>query len=186
MIGDHESLVRNMKTSFFVISALLAAVSILAPPAWGGCPGEGVAMNAGRAFTAAAQTGSASAFLNAANRFADVRAISISALGPHRNKLTKGQEEEYLRLARIFMGQFMAKHAGRFNTAGMKVVSCSETTVTATANSGRKIIFRVAGGRVRDVNVSSIWLAGQMRAKFVGLINRNNGNVEALLDYLRS
>jgi hypothetical protein len=171
-----------MKNPAFAVTTLLLSMLGVVAPAVGACPGEGVALNAGRAFTVAAQTGSAGAFLNAANRYADVRAIAISALGPHSKAMTGIQEEEYLMLARLFM----AKHAGRFNAAGMKVVSCSGTTITATANGGRKIIFRVAGGRVRDVNVSSVWLAGQMRAKFVGVIKRNNGNVEALLDYLRS
>jgi ABC-type transporter MlaC component len=142
-------------------------------------------MGAGRAFTVASRNGSPTAFLNAASRFADMRAIAMSALGPHRKKLTRAQEDEYVRLARLFMGRFMARHAGYFNASGMRVVSCSGSTITATANGGRKIIFRVAGGRVRDVNVSSIWLASQMRSKFVSVINRNNGSVQALFDYLR-
>jgi hypothetical protein len=67
----------------------------------------------------------------------------------------------------------------------MKVTTCSGSTITATTSSGRKIIFRVSGGRVRDVNVGSIWLAGQMRSTFVGVINRNGGDVGALLKYLK-
>ena len=150
-----------------------------------GCPSETLVLGAGKAFASASKSGSASAFLNAASRFADTRSIALSALGPHRKKLTKAQESEYLRLAQNFMGKFMADYSGRFNIAGMKITSCSGNIVNATANGGRKVIFRVGGGRVQDVNVSSVWLAGQMRSTFVGVINRNNGDIGALIDYLR-
>ena len=41
------------------------------------------------------------------------------------------------------------------------------------------------GFLVRDVNVSSVWLAQQMRSTFVGVINRNGGDIDALFAYLR-
>lgn len=149
------------------------------------CPSETLVLGAGKAFASASRSGSASAFLNAAFRYADTRSISLSALGPHRKKLSKAQEGEYLRLAQNFMGKFMSEYSGRFNTAGMRITSCSGNIVNTTANGGRKVIFRVGGGRVQDVNVASVWLAGQMRSTFVGVINRNNGDIGALMDYLR-
>jgi phospholipid transport system substrate-binding protein len=149
------------------------------------CPSENLVMGAGKAFTAASRSGSASAFSSAASRYANMRGIALSALGPHRKKLSKAQEGEYVRLAQSFMGQFMSQNAGRFNTSGMKIVSCSSNLVTASAAGGRKIMFRVSGGRVQDVNVSSVWLAGQMRSTFVGVLNRNNGDINALLRYIR-
>jgi ABC-type transporter MlaC component len=149
------------------------------------CPSEDLVIGAGKAFASASRSGSASAFLSAATRFADTRSIALSALGQHRKKLTKAQEGEYLRLAQSFMGKFMAEYSSKFNTAGLKITSCSGNIVNATANGGRKVIFRVGGGRVQDVNVSSVWLAGQMRSTFVGVLNRNNGDIRALLEYLR-
>jgi phospholipid transport system substrate-binding protein len=142
-------------------------------------------LGAGKAFTTASRSGSASAFLSAASRFTDTRSIALSALGPHRKKLTKAQEGEYIKLAQTFMGSVMAKYSNRFNASGMKVTTCQGNLVTVTADGGRKIIFRVSGGRVQDVNVSSVWLAGQMRSTFVGVLNKNNGDISALLNYLR-
>lgn len=156
-----------------------------APVAEAGCPAENLVMGAGRAFSSASKTGTPAAFLSAASRYTDTRSIALSALGPHRKKLNKAQEGEYLRLAQSFMGKFMSQYSSKFNTAGLKITTCSGNTVTATANGGRKIMFRVGGGRVQDVNVSSVWLAGQMRSTFVGVLNRNNGDIKALLDYLR-
>ena len=54
---------------------------------------------------------------------------------------------------------------------------------------GKRLVFRVSGGkggyRVMDVNASSVWLAGQMRSTFVGVINRNHGDFKALMSYLQ-
>jgi ABC-type transporter MlaC component len=168
-------------------SLLFAVAFFVATPlaAMAACPSEALVMGAGKAFTSAARSGSASAFMFAASRYANTRSIALSALGPHRKKLSKAQEAEYVRLAQGFMGKFMAKNASRFNASGMKVTTCSGNLVTATMGGGRKIMFRVGGGRVQDVNVSSIWLVGQMRTTFVGVLNRNNGDINALFKYLR-
>lgn len=155
----------------------------------GACEAEGFVMNAGRAFTSASQSGSATAFSGAASRYADTRSIALSALGPHRKKLSGPQQEEYVRLARGYMGRVMSKYASRFDATGLKVTGCSGNIINASAAGGRKIIFRVGRGsggyRLMDVNVSSVWLAAQMRSTFVAVINRNNGDVAALMAYLQ-
>jgi len=170
--------------SLLIVTALWATPAIAAK-----CAAEGFVHNAGNAFLAAARSGTPQAFTNAASRYADLRAIAMFALGPHRKSLPKSKEGEYVSLTRKFIGEFMAKYSERFSGTGLKVVSCTGNTVNATTAGGKKLIFRVSGGkggyRVQDVNVSSIWLAGQMRSTFVGVINRNNGNFDALIKYLR-
>ncbi len=154
------------------------------------CPAEGFVLSAGNAFLAAARNGSPSAFTSAAARYADLRSIAMFALGPHRKSLPKAKEAEYVGLAKAYMGQFMSRHAAKFSGSGLKVTTCSGNTVNASTAAGKKLIFRVSGGkgryRVQDVNAASIWLAGQMRTTFVSVINRNHGDVNALLKFLRS
>jgi ABC-type transporter MlaC component len=179
-IGD-KTMTRMLKSFVRVVGVL----SILSLPA-AACPSEGLVMGAGKAFTSASRSGSASAFLNAAARYADTRGIALSALGQHRKKLSRAEEAEYIRLAQGFMGEFMARYSNRFNASGMKITTCRGNMVTATTGAGKKIIFRVGGGRVQDVNVSSVWLAGQMRSAISGVLNRNGGDVQALFRYLRS
>ena len=153
------------------------------------CDAEKFVLSVGRAFTAASHRGSPSAFASAASNFADMSGIALFALGPHRKKLPPNKEGEYVRLAQGFMGRFMSRYASQFNAAGMQITNCSGSIVNAQAG-GRKLIFRVSrrgGGFVlQDVNVSSIWLAGQMRSTFTGVINRNGGDINALWDYLKS
>jgi ABC-type transporter MlaC component len=176
---------KNMATSVGSFVRVVGALACLSLPV-AACPSEGLVLGAGKAFTSAARSGSASAFTNAASRYADTRGIALSALGSHRKKLTKAQEAEYLRLAQSFMGEFMARYSNRFNASGMKITTCRGNVVTATTSSGKKIMFRVGGGRLQDVNVSSVWLAGQMRSAISGVLNRNGGDVQALFRYLRS
>jgi ABC-type transporter MlaC component len=153
------------------------------------CPAEAFVMSAGNAFLSAARAGSPQAFTSAASRYADLRSIALFALGPHRKLLPKGQEAQYVALAKAYMGRFMAKHASKFAGSGLKVVSCSGNTVNASTAGGKRLVFRVSGGkggyRVMDVNASSVWLAGQMRSTFVGVINRNHGDFKALMSYLQ-
>ncbi len=116
------------------------------------------------------------------------------ALGPHRARLNKSREAEYLALTRGFIGRFMMKHSRRFSGSGMIIKDCvtssNALTVSTRLSNGKKIIFKLhrskRGFLVRDVNVSSVWLAQQLRSTFVGVINRNGGDINALFAYLRN
>ena len=58
--------------------------------------------------------------------------------------------------------------------------------VTTRSASGKKIVFRLAkaggGYTVKDVNMSGVWLAQQMRSKFTGTISRSG--MDGLFSYL--
>ena len=141
----------------------------------------------------AARNGSAGAFAGAASRYTDLHGIAMFALGPHRKLLSKSREAEYVSLTRGFIGQVMAENSSRLAGSGLTVTDCSgdktAMTVSTKMSNGKKVIFKVyktrAGYRVRDVNVSSIWLAQQLRSQFTGVIRRNNGDIDALFAYLR-
>ena len=184
-VGDLN--MKSAKTIFYgMLLLVMPSVEAIAEPS---CAAGGFVLNVGQAFASASNKGSAAAFMGAASRYADTRGIAMSALGQHRKKLTRAQEGEYLQLAQAFMGRFMAKYAGSFNVTGLKVSTCNGNIISTTASSGKKIIFRVAKGgggyRVQDVNVSSVWLASQMRTTFVGVLNRNNGDIRALMKFLK-
>jgi ABC-type transporter MlaC component len=150
--------------------------------------------NAGNAFLGAARVHSASAFSGVTSRYTDLRSIAMFALGPHRSLVNKANEAEYLALTRGFIGRFMAKYSHRFSGNGMTIQDCvgsaSALTVSTRLTNGKRIVFKLyhtrRGFLVRDVNVSSVWLAQQLRSTFVGVIRRNNGDIDALFVYLRS
>lgn len=176
----------------FLFTLLLA--SCLSSATANACEASTFITNAGNAFTGAARVQTASAFAGATARYTDLRGISMFALGPHRGLLSKSREAEYLALTRGFIGRFMMRYSRRFSGSGMTIQECvtsnNTLTVSTRLSNGKKIIFKLhrtkRGFLVRDVNVSSVWLAQQMRSTFVGVINRNGGDINALFAYLRN
>ena len=172
---------------------LLLGVCLSSATALAACPASTFIANAGNAFMGAARVHSASAFSGVTDRYTDLRGISMFALGPHRRLLSKSREAEYLMLTRGFIGRFMVRYSSRFSGSGMTIKDCvgpsNALTVSTRLSNGKKIIFKLhrskRGFLVRDVNVSSVWLAQQMRSTFVGVINRNGGDIDALFAYLR-
>jgi len=172
---------------------LLLGASLSSATATAACPAAAFIANAGNAFVGAARIRSASAFSGVTARYTDLRGISMFALGPHRRLLSKSRESEYLALTHGFIGRFMVRYSSRFSGQGMIIKDCvgstNALTVSTRLSNGKKIIFKLhrskRGFLVRDVNVSSVWLAQQMRSTFVGVINRNGGDIDALFDYLR-
>lgn len=140
----------------------------------------------------AANNASPQAFSSAASRFADLRGISLFALGQYRRDLPRAREAEYVSQARDFMGRFMAQYASKFSGTRVDITSCVPDTsgliVSAKMAGGQTLTFRLRGSggsyRVEDMSVSSIWLAQAMRSKFTGVISDNGGDVGALIDWL--
>lgn len=177
-----------------VLSALFAIILISLVPAHqaqaAGCPAEGFVKSAGNAYDRAAASGSPSAFASAADRFSDLRSLSFFALGQYRKELPKSREAEYLSLTRKFIGQTLQKHGSGLRGGDLTVLDCAQSggglVVTTRSASGKKIVFRLAkaggGYTVKDVNMSGVWLAQQMRSKFTGTISR--GGMDGLFAYL--
>lgn len=174
------------------IAAMLSAGSLNFPSALA-CDATPFVRNAGAAMMGAARTRSPAAFSGVASRYTDMNSIALFALGQHRGALPKARQGEYVALTKGYVGRFMAKHAGRFKGTGITVTKCSGTgknmTVNAKLSGGQPVVFKLyktrSGYRVRDLNVSSIWLAQQLRSTFTGVLKRNGGDVNALLRYLK-
>jgi ABC-type transporter MlaC component len=183
-----------MRGRWLVFLFILLLGGCLPSAAAGACEASAFIANAGNAFMGAARVQTASAFSGAAARYTDLRGISMFALGPHRGLLSKSREAEYLALTRGFIGRFLMKHSSRFSGSGMIIKDCvtssNALTVSTRMSNGKKIIFKLhrtkRGFLVRDVNVSSVWLAQQLRSTFVGVVNRNGGDINALFTYLRN
>jgi ABC-type transporter MlaC component len=182
-----------MRGHWLVFLFILLLGGCLSSAAAIACEATAFITNAGNAFMGAARVHTASAFSGATARYTDLRGISMFALGPHRGLLSQAREAEYLTLTRGFIGRFMMKHSARFSGSEITIKDCvassNALTVSTRLSNGKKIIFKLhrskRGFLVRDVNVASIWLAQQLRSTFVGVINRNGGDIDALFAYLR-
>jgi len=71
----------------------------------------------------------------------------------------------------------------------MRIVGCTEDsgyTYIDTTVAGQRVIWRLEGSQIVDVNFGGVWLLPQMRSNFVSVIQRGNGDPAAIIDYLRS
>jgi ABC-type transporter MlaC component len=171
---------------FAAALALLTVMGVSAPQSQAAnCPAAGAVMNAGSAFMDAAQSHSAGAFSSALARHTDVRGAALFALGQYRSDLPRARQREYVSGAQSFMARFLLEYSGPFRSSRDFVIDNCRGNLVETSFEGRsRMVWRVSGGRISDVQVSGIWLALELRSKFTGIIRRNHGDVDALLDYL--
>jgi ABC-type transporter MlaC component len=162
---------------------IIAACGFIGTAQAASCPGENLVRSAAASFAAAKRANSAAAFSAAISRYADVNSLALYALGPYRKNLPDSRRAAYLSQTRAYMGRFMKKHAHRIVQTNLKVVSCSGGIIK-TSNGEREISWRVSGGKIRDVGSGGIWLAVQMRSKFVRIIRNGGGNIQAIFDMI--
>ena len=168
---------------------VLAAIMAASPARAQSCPGDDIVHAAVASLSQAASSGSAQAFSAVFDRHADVSAVAMFALGPYRKALPSAQRSEYVELTRAFLGRFLAERAGSLAGAELQVTGCSSDsgyTYLDSRVAGQRVVWRLEGGRIVDVNFGGVWLLPQMRSNFVSVIERGNGDPAALIEYLRS
>lgn len=171
------------------LAATLAVFSFIVAstlPSLAACPGAGIVNNAGQAFMNAAGNGSEAAFASALSRYTDVNAVAISALGQYRKDLPAARRGEYLRNAKRYMARFLLDNSRSFRSSrDLTIEKCNSNIVETSLGGRSRMLWRISGGRIQDVRVSGVWLALQLRSKFTGIVRRNNGDIGALIAYLR-
>ena len=149
------------------------------------CPAADVVRGAGSALSSAAQRGSASAFGSVLNRYADVGAIAMFALGKYGSKLPAARQNEYVANTQRYISQVLMEKSGPFkNSPHLTIETCDGNLVGTSLGGRSKMQWRLSGARIRDVNVSGVWLAIELRTKFTNIIRRNGGDISPLLDFL--
>jgi ABC-type transporter MlaC component len=111
-------------------------------------------------------------------------ALALSALGPYRKELKPDKQAEYVARTKAYIGRFFLRYSDRFSQANLKIDSCAGDLVKTTAGSNN-LVWKISGGKIRDVQISGIWLANQMRSKFVSEIRRGgHEKIDALFKFL--
>lgn len=166
--------------------ALLAAVLAAAPARAQSCPGADLVRSAVSSLNQAA--GSPQAYAQVVDRYANVSGLAMFALGPYQRALPSAQRGEYVQLTSNYIGRMLAQQAGNLVGSDVTIQNCYTQGGHAyvdTSIAGRRVVWRVDGGQIADVNFGGMWLAPQLRTNFVSIIRRG-GDVAALLQYLRS
>ena len=183
-------LYRDMtRLALLITVAVLAAILAAAPARAESCPGDKAVQAAVASLGQAASSGAPQAFAAVFDRHADVSEVAMFALGPYRKALPADRRGEYVELTRAFLGRFLAERAGNLAGAQLKVTDCSSDsgyTYIDSQVAGQRVVWRLEGERIVDVNFGGVWLLPQMRSNFVSVIERGNGDPAALIEYLRS
>ena len=174
-----------------ILSGTVAVIALLicstGPSFAASCPAADIVRNAGSALIGAARRSSAPAFGSVLARYADVNAIALFALGQYRAALPPTLRAEYVANTQRYITRFLVDNSGRFNTPSkLRIDGCGGNLVKTSLEGRSTMLWRLAGGRILDVQVSGVWLALELRSKFTDILRRNRGEITALLDFLRS
>ncbi len=129
--------------------------------------------------------------------------IGRFVLGPFWRQATPEQRDEYLTLfeqmiVEIYAGQLRQYSGQTFELTSAQVISergeRSDVAVQMEIqNPGGQVLpvdwrvrVRPEGARIIDVAVAGVSLSRTQREEFTAVIQRNGGNVQALIDQLRS
>jgi phospholipid transport system substrate-binding protein len=158
---------------------------------------ESYVTRVGNGVIAAARANSVSQFRSLLKANADIAAIAIYSLGPYRKNLTNDLKAEYYGLVEGYIAKVFQQNAKKLAGEGLQVQGTKDAgdsvLVKSVLNMGGggsmpvtwRLVKRGEGYRIFDVNVDGIWLASTQKTNFVSVLKKNNGQIPALLDYLR-
>jgi phospholipid transport system substrate-binding protein len=180
----------------FVAGLLLAAVTPFRP-ASAASGAEAYVSSVGNSVLAAARAKSVAKFRSLLRANADIRAIALFSLGAYRKNLKKAQESEYVSLVEAYISSVFAQNAAKLAGEDLTIVSSKDVGDSVLVKSklqyagGRsvpvtwRVVKRGGGYKIFDVNVDGIWLATTQKTNFVSVLKKSNGDIDALLAYLR-
>jgi ABC-type transporter MlaC component len=127
---------------------------------------------------------------------ADVRAISMFALGSWRKNLPAKLRDEYMRLTVEYTARSFETYVNKFPGASVRLEETRKdkgvitvSTVLDYANGQQSQIrfrFTTPGPMlVKDVNVQGIWLSLRLRDQFASVLKHSKGDFAALLGFLK-
>jgi phospholipid transport system substrate-binding protein len=180
-----------------VFMSLAASAALLPNLALAASSAESYVSKVGNGVIAAARNNSVSQFRSLLRSNADIAAIAIYSLGPYRKSLTNDVKSEYYGLVENYIAKVFQQNAKKLAGQGLEVKGTSDAgdsvlvkSVLNFSGGGSvpvtwRLVKRGGGFRIFDVNVDGIWLASTQKTNFVSVLKKNNGQISALLAYLR-
>ena len=129
------------------------------------------------------------------NRHSSISSVARFALGPYRAKLPASRKSEYYKLVQKYVASLFAQYVNDFAGTGVDIEKSRRSGKFVIVDSrirsaGTKLQWRVYSKgnshRITDVNFRGIWLSIRMRDQFVSVLKSNNGDFDALMNYLRT
>ncbi len=181
---------RCLRNAVAGVAAILLSMLIAHPGGATACAGSKIAESAGSAMIKAAQAGSASGFSGALNKYADMNAIALFALGKHRKELPAARRAEFVSLTTSFVSRRFNDYRLKFRADRIVPMTCNGNTVRTQliflGNKGPQVVlWRMSGGKIADVNVQGVWLGQLLRTNFDKVLSGNPDGITALFAHLK-
>lgn len=176
---------------------MIAAAALLLPNMLAGsparaasCPEAAMVIEAGNAFLAAARTERPADFAAALEAYTDMQRISLFALGKYRSALPPARLNEFVDLTSRYVANTLANFARKFRALSIKFIECRGDTVSLRLVYGgsqpaKRATFRVSNGKIVDVYIQNIWLAVLLRDNYLAILDKHDGNIDALFTALK-
>ncbi len=187
--------VRPLSRRLFM--SLAASLAVTPSLAFAASAAESYVSKVGNGVIAAARNNSVSQFRSLLKANADIAAIAIYSLGPYRKSLTNDVKSEYYGLVENYIARVFQQNAKKLAGQGLETKGSKDAgdsvLVKSVLNFGGsgsvpvtwRLVKRGGGFKIFDVNVDGIWLASTQKTNFVAVLKKNNGDMSALLNYLR-
>ena len=180
-----------------LLGTILLGTLSFAVPAHAATAAESFVNSVGNSVIEAARNGSQETFRNVLRASADVETIAVFSLGSYRKSLDAGRKSEYVGLVETYISRVFSENAARLAGESLEVTGSQEAADSVIVKSllkyadGRsvavtwRLVKRGGAFKIFDVNVDGIWLATTQKTNFVSVLKQNNGDLGALLTYLK-
>lgn len=181
----------------FILSAFVVALSALfltSTPAKARETPVDFMQRAANELVQASRSGTAGAFANVLNKYADQPSIGLYSLGNYAGSLSRSDREPYYSGMIGFLARYAASQAPKYPVRSATMVSQTKETRSGvyvdsvvTLNDGTTydvrwwLIRRGGTYKVGDVSVLGFWGREQLKRLFEGYIDQNGGNPKALI-----
>ncbi len=164
------------------IFLFLLVFSFLPENARASCAAGVRVRNAAHDFMRAGRMGSGAALRRALKRHVDMRRVMNFALGRSIRKLKGKQRMQYYRRANAYAVRKLTQLAGYVHGKRLEILRCnSGRVVTRLLPQGEKVIWKLRGGRIVDVNVRGVWVAQMLRSQFRRILRESDNNMKVFL-----
>jgi len=130
-----------------------------------------------------------------------IKEISLFVLGPYRRNLKEDQKKEYFKILKNFISEIYSVRLASYPSGKFKILSTSDsgrsgiivkTLIEFSDNPNpTKIDWRLIKKRngefkIFDIRVVGVWMAQEQRSTFTSFLSKNNGNIDNLIDRIKS
>ena len=130
--------------------------------------------------------------------YANMNGVARFALGRYRKNLPNSEKNNYYTLVKRFVAGLFVDYVDDFRGERLAIRRSRKNGSAVIVDS--EIIFphklpapvewRVSSSnsrhRVTDVKIRGVWMRLQMRQKFVRILKKNHGDINALMSYLQN